>query len=118
MATTDKNVVFLGDKEIEDLFEDHTLAAAFKRYFVNDVGGEFEDEQEVETIISRARNHTDGLCKGLRKEVYERTETTLSKTSFCEHLLDVIREDSDQHPIPGEIQRAFNLLEEYVDPER
>lgn len=118
LATTDKNVVFLGDKEIEDLFEDHTLAAAFERYFVNDVDGEFEDEQESETIITRARSHTDGLCGGLEKEVYKRTETELSKTSFCAHLIDVMREDPEYHPIPKEIQDTFDLLEEYVDSER
>jgi hypothetical protein len=118
LATTDKNVVFLGDKEIEDLFEDYTLAAAFERYFVSDVDGEFENEQEPETIISEAREHTDGLCDGLQKAVYQRECTDFSKTSFCKHLIDVIREDPEFHPIPEEMQAAFDLLEKYVDPER
>jgi hypothetical protein len=58
------------------------------------------------------------LCGGLKKEVHRRTGTGLSKVAFCEHLIDVIQEDPDTHPIPDEITQAFNLLDDYVDPEK
>jgi len=118
LAATDKNVVFLGQKEIEDLFDDQTLAVAFERYLAQDVGEALEDGEDPEAIISQARTNTDGLCGGLQKEIHLRSGTGLSKASFCEHLVDVVREDPDQHPIPDEIQEAFNLLEAYVDPEQ
>jgi len=118
LATTDRNVVFLGQKEIEDLFADQTLAVAFERYLDQDVGEALEDGKEAEAIIAQARTNTDGLCGGLQKEAYQRAGTGLSKASFCEHLVDVIQEDPNQHPIPDEIQEAFDLLEQYVDPEQ
>jgi hypothetical protein len=50
--------------------------------------------------------------------VHQRTTTGLSKPVFCEHLIDIIQEDPDTHPIPDEISQAFDLLDEYVDPEQ
>ena len=118
LAMKDKNVVFLGEKEIEDLFENRTLAAAFERYLVQDAGGKIKDEEDSQAIISQARLHTDGLCGGLQKETYQRTNTTFSKTSFCKHLVEVVQGDPTHHPVPDEIQEAFDMLEAYIDPER
>jgi len=117
LVARDKNVVFLGEKEIEDVFADQTLAAAFERYLCEDVGEQSGDEEDAEAIVSECRTHADGLCAGLQKEVYQRTETSFSKTSFCDHIIDVIREDPGAHPIPDEITEAFDLLDKYVDPE-
>jgi predicted ATP-dependent endonuclease of OLD family len=118
VITTDENLVYLGEKEIEDVFEDRTLAEAFERYLMDDIGESIDDDEDVTTIITEARDHADGLCGGLRREVYQRTDTGLSKVDFCEHLIDVIQEDPDTHPIPDEITAAFDLLDEYVDPEQ
>jgi len=120
VITTDENLVYLGDKEIEDTFEDRTLAEAFERYMSQDVGRSISDDEDVLEIIAEARNHTDGLCGGLQKEVHERTDepTRLRKPAFCEHLIDLVQEDSDTHPIPDEVMQAFDLLDEYVDPEQ
>jgi len=120
VITTGKNLIYLGDKEIEDTFEDQTLAEAFKRYINQDIGRSISDDEDITEIITEARNHTDGLCGGLQKEVHERTDepTRLSKPAFCEHLVDLVQEDPDPHPIPDEITEAFELLDEYVDPER
>jgi predicted ATP-dependent endonuclease of OLD family len=118
VITSDENLVYLGEKEIEDLFEDRTLAEAFKRYLMDDIGEEIDEDEDVTTVIDQARDHTDGLCGGLEKEVHQRTTTGLSKPVFCEHLIDIIQEDPDTHPIPDEISQAFDLLDEYVDPEQ
>jgi predicted ATP-dependent endonuclease of OLD family len=118
VISSDENLVYLGEKEIEDLFEDRTLAEAFERYLMDDIGESIDDDEDVTAIIASARDHPDGLCGGLKKEVHQRTGTGLSKAAFCEHLIDVIQEDPDTHPIPDEITEAFDLLDEYVDPER
>jgi len=118
VISSDENLVYLGEKEIEDLFEDRTLAEAFERYLMYDIGEGIDDDGDVTTIIVQARDHADGLCGGLKKEVHQRTGTGLSKAAFCEHLIDVIQEDPDTHPIPDEITQAFDLLDEYVDPEK
>lgn len=118
VITTDENLVYLGEKEIEDVFEDRTLAEAFERYLVEDIGASIDDDEDVTTIIAQARDHADGLCGGLKREVHQRTGTGLSKAAFCEHLIDVIQENPDTHPIPDEITQAFDLLDEYVDPEQ
>jgi predicted ATP-dependent endonuclease of OLD family len=118
VISSDENLVYLGEKEIEDLFEDRTLAEAFERYLMDDIGEGIDDDGDVTTIIVQARDHADGLCGGLKKEVHQRTGTGLSKAAFCEHLIDVIQEDPDTHPIPDEITQAFDLLDEYVDPEK
>jgi predicted ATP-dependent endonuclease of OLD family len=120
VITSDENLVYLGEKEIEDTFEDRTLAEAFRRYIKQDIGGSIGDEEDITEVITEARNHTDGLCGGLQKEVHERTNepTRLSKPAFCEHLIDLIQEDPDTHPIPDEITQAFDLLDDYVDPEK
>lgn len=118
LVTEDKNVVFLGEKEIEDLFEDRTLAIAFERYLIEDAGGKLKDKEDSHALILQARLHTDGLCGGLQKETYQRTNTTFSKTSFCKRLVEVVQEDPTHHPVPGKIQEAFDMLEAYIDPER
>lgn len=115
LASTDKNVVFLGEKEIEDIFANRTLAAAFERYMAEDVNAKLRDGDDSKVIIAESRTHPDGLCGGLQKEVYQRTETSFSKTAFCEHLIDVIQEDPQTYPIPDEITEAFDLLDQYVD---
>jgi hypothetical protein len=116
VITTDENLVYLGEKEIEDLFEDQSLAAAFDRYMSEDVGENLSEDPE--DIVDEARSHAHGLCGGLQKAVRVCTGSDFSKTSFCEHLIDVIQEDPDTHPIPDEITTAFDLLDEYVDPEQ
>lgn len=119
VITTGENLIYLGEKEIEDTFEDRTLAEAFRRYVKQDIGRSIGDEENITEVMTEARNHADGLCGGLQKEVHERTNepTRLSKPAFCEHLIDVIQEDPDTHPIPDEITQAFDLLDDYVDPE-
>lgn len=115
LVSTDINVVFVGEKEIEDVFDNRTLAAALRRYFENDIGELLPSEKDAEEIISEARNFSKGLCGGLQKETHGRTDTDFSKVSFCEHLIHIIRNDPERHPVPKEISDAFDMLEAYVD---
>jgi putative ATP-dependent endonuclease of OLD family len=114
LADPSENVVFLGNKEIEDLFADHTLAAAYKRYLAEH-GHQIPAGDDAEQVVSNARDHADGLCGGLEKFTFQNTDGEFSKTDFCEHLIAVLRTDPDTHPIPDEIEDAFDMLEAYVD---
>ncbi|MCS4191265.1 putative ATP-dependent endonuclease of OLD family [Salinibacter ruber] len=112
-----RNAVFLGDKEVEDLFEDRTIAAAYEKYLAS-MGESLDNDVEAITIVANARDSEGSLMNQLKADMHTRTETGLSKPKLAEHLIEMIRTDSQTHPIPIEIENTFNLLETYVNGDR
>ena len=94
VITTEENLVYLGEKEIEDLFEDRTLAEAFRRYMNENIGRGVGDDEDVMEIIAEARDHTDGLCGGLQKEVHHRTNEPTSTVSVVNLWVKPLQPDA------------------------
>lgn len=115
LISTNSNLAFIGEKEIEDAFSDAALAEAYESY-LKSVGYGLPEEDTALDVIERYRDHAQGLCKGLHKHIYVDlgTETAFSKTAFSNHLLDVVTENEGVDLIPESLMDAFDLLDGYV----
>jgi predicted ATP-dependent endonuclease of OLD family len=115
LISSDSNLAFIGEKEIEDAFSDAVLAEAYDSY-LESLGYGLSKGDTALDVVKKYRGHNHGICKGLHKHIYVDlgTETAFSKTAFSNHLLDVLNQDGDLDRIPDCLMDAFDLLDEYV----
>lgn len=116
-----KNFVFLGTKELEDVFCDTLLVQGLQHLYRNYI----EDVPELFTesltdAVVRARTHKKGLFEGLKPHFRkirtlprdeQKIPSLLTKPALANSLLEAMTEEL----FPEELKITFDLLESYVE---
>lgn len=109
-----ENLVYLGDDELEDLFDDATLVASLERYYRKQ-RGDGAEMPDFPAFVEDARASEKGISKFFEDEAGPDCHMDFSKPEFGRCLVETIEEDPEQYPIPDPICEAFDTLEAYVD---
>ena len=114
-----KNLAFLGEKELEDIFSDEAFCMCIKNLFYDIPSITEIPTEELTTTVSAARRSGLDLKNALRKHVKgllpkdkgAKLVNRISKPQLASSLANCLDEDH----IPLEIVELFNQLESYAE---
>ncbi|MCS3698071.1 hypothetical protein GGP73_002784 [Salinibacter ruber] len=110
-----ENLIFLGDVELEDVFDDDVLVKALIHYGKS-CGKESIPSDEVENFVQQARSSDEGLGSYFQDHAGRELQIEFDpyrKPSFGQYIVDAVRDEPDL--LPSEIKQAFSDLEDYVN---